>query len=35
MKIEASLQKAICSPASLRFEEMVRLVQAFGFRQAG
>jgi len=34
MKVETLLQKAIRSPASLRFEEMVRLVEAFGFRRA-
>ena len=34
MKVNALLQKAIRSPASLRFEEMVRLVEAFGFRRA-
>ena len=28
------LQKAIRSPASLRFGEMVRLAEAFGFREA-
>jgi predicted RNA binding protein YcfA (HicA-like mRNA interferase family) len=33
-KARELLQKAIRSPASLRFEEMVRLAEAFGFRQA-
>ena len=28
------LQRAIRNPASLRFEEMIRLVEAFGFRRA-
>jgi hypothetical protein len=33
-KARELLQKALRSPASLRFEEMVRLVEAFGFRRA-
>ena len=33
-KVKELLQKALRSPASLRFDEMVRLAEAFGFRRA-
>jgi len=33
-KARELLQKALRSPASLRFGEMVRLAEAFGFREA-
>jgi|GEM_PF-1610575 len=33
-KAKELLQKALRSPASLRFDETVRLAEAFGFRRA-